>query len=757
METLARAVVRFRFFVILFWVAFAGFAVSRAARVGDVLSVEGESLRPNESTEVWDLIRTAFPRPFTNFIAVAITGPIPVDSQPFQLLVETLSDAAGREPYIDRVISHLTPGDSAFTSSDRRATFFLASVAVEHADTVTRAVPSFRSAMRRAAARHQWASQYDIQVTGEPALDWDVRTMSVEDAKRGELRALVPTAMILVLAFGALVAALLPLVIGVYAISCALAAVYFVGSVFPIAIFVIPIVTMVGLAVGIDYSLLIVTRFREEMNRGFGPHEAAVRSMTTAGRAVVISGLTVLIGFASLLLTPASETRSVGIGGLLVVMSAVILATTLLPAVLAVLGRRLDWPAWLARRLAWYHASTVWARWGKFVSQHRWSAMVVGLLLVAAIAWPATGIKIGVPPTGWFPAGMESTLGAETLERIGARGFILPVRVTVQAPEDRRIVGTRYLRGLMRLSDSLRADPRVAEIIGPVDVRPGVSVLEYIMLYSDLAVARERYPELVEAYVSEDGRTALMDVILTGTATPSDGLDVVRRIRTIAASGVRGLDSVTIKVGGFAAAGLDEQDDLMRVFPLMAGLVLVVTAIMLAVAFRSVLVPIKAVVMNLLSVAGAFGLIVLVFQRGIGAEIFGLDGPTETIFMVVPILVFAVAFGLSMDYEVFLLSRMKEAFDRTKDNDLSTMEGLGATASVITSAAAVMVVVFGTFAFSRVLVAQLLGFGLAVAVVLDATLIRMVLVPAFMHIAGRWNWWPGARARDEPPTVEALR
>jgi len=307
----------------------------------------------------------------------------------------------------------------------------------------------------------------------------------------------------------------------------------------------------------------------------------------------------------------------------------------------------------------------------------------------------------------------------------------------------------------MRLSDSLRADPRVAEIIGPVDVRPGVSVLEYIMLYSDLAVARERYPELVQGYVSEDGRIVLMDVILTGTATPSDGLDVVRRIRTIAARGVRGLDSVTIKVGGFAAAGLDEQDDLMRVFPLMAGLVLVVTAIMLAVAFRSVLVPIKAVVMNLLSVAGAFGLIVLVFQRGIGAEIFGLDGPTEAIFMVVPILVFAVAFGLSMDYEVFLLSRMKEAFDRTKNNDLSTMEGIGATASVITSAAAVMVIVFGTFAFSRVLVAQLLGFGLAVAVVLDATLIRMVLVPAFMHIAGRWNWWPGAR--DEPPTEEALR
>ena len=179
---------------------------------------------------------------------------------------------------------------------------------------------------------------------------------------------------------------------------------------------------------------------------------------------------------------------------------------------------------------------------------------------------------------------------------------------------------------------------------------------------------------------------------------------------------------------------------------------LVITAIMLFVAFESIIVPIKAVVMNCLSVAGTFGLIVLVFQHGVGATLFGLDGPTETVYVVVPVLVFAVVFGLSMDYEVFLLSRIKEAFDRTGRNRQATMEGLSATASTITSAAAIMIIVFGTFSFARVLAVQLIGFGLAVAVFLDATLIRMILVPAIMHIAGDWNWWPGVRvpSKSEP-------
>jgi RND superfamily putative drug exporter len=472
-----------------------------------------------------------------------------------------------------------------------------------------------------------------------------------------------------------------------------------------------------------------------------------VRAVASAGRAVVISGLTVIIGFGALLLTPASETQSVGIGGLLVVAAAMLLAVTLLPAVLAVLGQRIDWPSWLSSRLTWYHTWEGWQRWSGWVARHRWIAATGGLLVLGAVTWPLTQIEVRMPPAGWFPAGTESSEGADALEAMGARGSLMPVRVIASAPEGERIVGTRYLRGLMRLSRALGDDQRVARVLGPVDLEPGVSALEYAMMYGDLATARERYPELMEAYVSEDGRTALTDLFLADTASATSGMEVVRDVRALVAEGVAGLEYVSVIVGGFAAAGVDEEDALKGAFPRMVALILLVTAVMLAIAFRSLLVPLKAVLMNLLSVAGAFGLMVLVFQWGYGASVFGLDAGTEAIHVVVPVLAFAIVFGLSMDYEVFLLSRIREGFDHTGDNDTATMEGLGATASFITSAAAIMVIVFGAFAFSRVQVAQMLGFALATAVLLDATIIRLVLVPAFMHIAGRWNWWPGVRGR----------
>jgi RND superfamily putative drug exporter len=281
-------------------------------------------------------------------------------------------------------------------------------------------------------------------------------------------------------------------------------------------------------------------------------------------------------------------------------------------------------------------------------------------------------------------------------------------------------------------------------------VKTGASLLEYSVLYSDLAAAREDLGDFLDAYLGADQRIALVDVFPADTTTLTTSMQLVRDIRAIGQEPIRGLKGTTIIVGGYTAAATDFQDDLLRVFPLLIGVVLGVTALMLAIAFRSVLVPIKAIVMNSLSVSATFGLSVLVFQYGWGAGLLGLDGPTSAIYVVVPVMVFAIVFGLSMDYEVFLLSRIKEAYDRTGRNKEATMEGLSATASVITSAALVMIFVFGAFAFARVLMVQFLGFGLAVAVLLDATIIRMVLVPAFMHLAGRWNWWPGAsRAKRE--------
>lgn len=745
LTALARTVVRYRYLIIAFWAILAAMAVPRATRVNEVLQVEGRSLRPTEASEVQNTIATAFSRPVAKFIAVAIRGPVPVDDERYHTLITRLSTTAASQPYIAEVLSYLNAPDSGLVSPDRKTTFILATFVARETFHTTALAPEFREAIHRSAATVPGSAEFEIYVTGEPALDHDTRTVSAEDAKIAERRSLIPSAVVLVLAFGAIVAALLPIIIGVLSISIALAAVQIAAAVHPMSVFVLMIVTMVGLGVGIDYSLLIVTRFREEMNRGLSPRQAAVRAILTAGKAVVTSGLTVLVGFGVLLTTPIIETRSVGIGGLVVVAAAVMLSTTLLPAVLAVLGRSIDWPRWLAVRLAWYHAPGAWERWARWLSHHPWRAVLIGGLLVTTITWPLARIEIGLPRTGWFPDGTESSRGVDLLEQIGSRGALQPVRITLQAPKGERVVGSRYIRGMKRFSDSIHADPRVERITGPVNLRPGMSAFRYVALYGNLKTARERYPQFFESYISPEADIALMDVFLADTTDFNEAMDVARDIRAYARSGVQGLDSVTIKVGGFAASSLDLQEDLLAGFPMVIGLVLSITAIMLLIAFQSVLVPIKAVVMNCLSVAGAFGLVVLVFQQGVGARLLGIPGATGAIYVVVPVLVFAVVFGLSMDYEVFLLSRMKEAYNRTKKNDLATMEGLSVTASVITSAAAIMIIVFGMFTFSRVFAAKLMGFGLATAVFLDATLIRMVLVPAFMHIAGRWNWWPGVR------------
>lgn len=758
----ARSIVRFRTAIIAFWALVAVLAIPRASRVSEALQVEGEPIKGSEASRANALIRESFAEPIAAFFVVTLQAPDPIDSGAGRLLLERLTAAAESLPFITRTVSYLTSPDSSLISVDHRTTFFVAVVAADRAATATEFVPAFRDAVHSTVERFQPRNTFQVHVTGGPALDFDVRTASREDARAAEKKTLPFSAIILILAFGAVVAAALPLVIGVFAIICALALVQVASTFTSMSVFVLTIITMVGLATGIDYSLLIVTRFREELNRGRGAREAAERTIATAGRAVVTSGMTVAVGFAALLITPITETRSVGIGGLFVVTAAVLLAVTLLPAALSFLGRLIDIPRWLARRLAWYHAPTGWERWARWLGHHPWRAILFGSIAVALITWPLAQIKFGLPRSHWFPTDTESAAGVDALGEIGSRGALQPVRVVLEAPEGERIVGSKYLRGVRRLSDSISADPRVAQVRSVVNVLPGMSMIGYTMLYGNLQRARERAPEFYAAYLSDNARRTLMDVFLADTASFTSSMDVVRRIRSLPNSRVRGLDSVEVVVGGFFASSVDLQDGLLGQFPLVIALIVVTTAVMLFIAFQSILVPLKAVVMNFLSVAGAFGVTVLVFQEGFGAGIFGLDGPTDAVFAVVPVIVFAVVFGLSMDYEVFLLARIKEVFERSGRNDQATMEGLAATASVITSAAAIMMIVFGTFAFSRVLAAQLMGFTLAVAVFLDATLIRMVLVPSIMHIAGRWNWWPGVKAvpeeeRGKPSTTDEQR
>jgi RND superfamily putative drug exporter len=745
MDRFARALVRWRWVVLVVWAIVGAVAAVRAPATPALLNIRGGSARATEASRTEDLLARRFSRPIGEFFAVTLQASAPFDTPVPRAALDTLLATLGRQPFVRGLVSFSSTGDSTFLSRDRRSTFVIVALEAMPGDSAGALVLPVRTLVQQTMARVPGGETYRARVTGRAPLDLDVRTVVTRDSAEGEKRLLPLTLVILVLAFGALVAAALPLIVGVLAITVSLAIIGVIAHYTPMSVFVLNMTTMIGLGVGIDYSLLVVTRFREELGRGMRRREAAANTLATAGRAVITSGLTVVVGFGALLFTPLIETRSVGLGGLIVVAVAVLLSITLLPALLAILGREIDRPRWLARRLTWYHAPQVWEKWARTLSRHPIRALGYGGAVIAILTFPVVFIKIGLPSRHWWPSGTEAGEGLEALSAMGVAGFIQPVRVLVQVPDGRSAVQAAALRGLMTLADSLAADPRVREVRSLVNLQPRGSLLGYSVLYSDLEGARAKYPQLLDAYLSADRRLALLDVILADTTSLTSATDVVLRARRLARAELRGTRGMTITVGGYSAAALDFQEDLLERFPLLVVLILGATGVMLAIAFKSVLVPIKAIIMNTLSVGATFGLIVLVFQEGVGSQIFGLDGPTSAIFVAVPVLVFAVVFGLSMDYEVFLLSRIKEAFDRTGRNTEATMEGLSATASVITSAALIMILVFGIFAFARVLPMQLMGFGLAVAVLLDATVIRMVLVPAFMQAMGRWNWWPGVR------------
>jgi RND superfamily putative drug exporter len=733
--------------VIVLWAAIGVGASSLARHTPELLASRGGSKRPSESQRADQLIASRFPRPIAELFAVTVTAPGPFDQSGPQRVRDSLLAALDRLSFVRGTLSRRSAVDSTFQSRDRRTSLFLIAFKLP-AESLGPLVDPVRENLRQTLARLPGGTRYRVLVTGRSPLDLDERRLIADDSRRGEQRVLPLTLAILVLAFGAVAAALLPLGIGVLGVLVALAVIGLFAHVVELSVVALTIVTMIGLGVGIDYSLLIVTRFREELSTGMTPAAAVARTLRTAGGAVAISGTTVILGFAALLGTPLLETRTVGVAGIVTVLVMMLLTTTLLPALLTLLGSRIDWPRWLARRLAWYHGRRGWAWWARTIGRRPLAALVGGLMLLGLLAYPVLHIRVGLPARDWWPAGTEAGQGAVELERMGLAGVIQPIHLVIELPPGRQFGSARALRGLRQLSDSVRADPRVSAVRSIVDLKPRTSLLEYSVLYSDLPRARKEYPDFLDAYLSRDAGTAMVDIVVSDTTSLTSVMDVVRHIRRMGTAGARGLTGARISVGGYAAANVDFQQELLQRFPSMIAMILGSTALMLGLVFRSVLIPIKAIVLNTLSVAATFGLIVLVFQDGVGSHFLGLSGPTSAIFVVVPVTVFAAVFGLSMDYEVFLLSRIREEFTRTGDSEHATADGLSAVASTITSAALIMVIVFGYFAFANVLLLQFLGFGLAVAVFLDATLIRMLLVPAIMNLAGRWNWWPGVRTKD---------
>jgi len=464
-----------------------------------------------------------------------------------------------------------------------------------------------------------------------------------------------------------------------------------------------------------------------------------------AGRTLLISASTVAIGFLALLTVPISEIRSIGVAGFLVAGISVLLTNTVVPAVLALLGPRIDagrmpFTAKLdAQRSA--RTGNRWRNWGKVIVAHPWLALFLAGVPLLLLAWQSTHLDTRLPQGNWLPESAESVQALHTLEKMDRVGVVYSMRVIVELPNDSITQTDAGWNAVDSLSKRLAGDPRCARVISITTIAEG-----------NRAALTDLSRETRRTFLSGDGRAALLEVLPATSVSLRDQVDWVRELRKTGAVALTGVPGATLEIGGIPALNADYQTIVNSHLVSVTALVVGATLLALLAGFRSLFAAVKAIALNLFSVAASFGALVLVFQDGHGSTLLGVPGGTGSIFPLVPIVTFAIVFGLSMDYEVFLVARVLEARRSGLSEVDAIPEGMARTAGLITSAAAIMIVVFAAFTFGNFLVVKMIGFTLAVAVLIDATLVRIVIGPALLRVAGDWNWWPwGLRSPGQKP------
>ena len=607
-----------------------------------------------------------------------------------------------------RVASYASTGDRTFVSRDGRTAFAIAYPRPDP-DSQFGDNPKAEKAARHALAGATVAGQ-PVHLTGFDALQ---QQSGGSDGPGVALEALLGgVGALLVLSFVfASFLAIVPIVMAAVSIMTTFLLLLGLTSLTDVSPIVQFLIALVGLGVAIDYSLIVVSRWREERAHGRSGDEAVQRAMETAGRAVVFSGITVAIGLLALIALPLPFLRSMGYGGMLIPLISVLVAITLLPVILAKLGPRLDWP----HRRTDDRASRAWTRWATAISRRRWLAAGAGMAVILALAFAATDLQLGTSDANTIAKKGDARQGLVALERAGiGEGSILPHEILIEG----------------------RTNPeRVAAALRKVDGIHGA-------VAPDDPSWRRDGTALVEAIPVPD----------SGTGAGGRTLDGVRDTAHAAGPDVR--------VGGGPAANRDFIDAVYGSFPLMIALIAITTFILLARAFRSLLLPLKAIALNILSVAAAWGVLVLVWQHGHGSDaIFGIAA-TGSLPSWLPLMAFAFLFGLSMDYEVFILSRMREEYDRTGSTRAAVVQGIGRTGRLVTSAALILFLAFVSMASGPGTDLKMFATGLAAGILLDATVIRALIVPAVISLMGRWNWWlphwPARLLRVEPSIPRRL-
>ena len=689
----------------------------------------------SQAETVRDELANRFRSPFVDQVVLVIQGLPPANSEEGGHALETIVAGLRDQPGVSGVVSYLDSRDPIFMGRGG-GTFVL--VGLTSADgPVESLVPSLHQLA--SSLENQLRDRYPtvkLELTGEIPLNFDIRKASADDVRRGESLVIPATLALLLVAFGSLIAALIPLAVGQLAIATTLAITGFLAQRWHLSILVQNLATMLGLGLGIDYALLMVSRFREAICAGNDGPAAALIAAHQAGRTLVISASTVAIGFLALLTVPISEIRSIGIAGFLVAGLSVLLTNTLVPALLALLGPRINLgqmpftPKLDADRAV--NAGTRWRQWGKVIVAHPWLALVLAGTPLLLLAWQIRRLDTSVPQGDWLPPAAESVRALHTLRAMDREGVVESLRIIIELPANSIAQTDAGWNVLDRFTRRLAGDPRSGRVIS-------ITSIAESNRSSLLNLSRETR----RTFLSSDGKAALLEVLPASSVSLRGQVDWVRELRKTGALALTGVPGATLLVGGIPALNADYESIIRDHFPSVMALIVGGTLFALLCGFRSVFVALKAIALNLFSVAASFGALVYVFQNGHGSRFLGVPEGTGSVFPLVPIVAFAIVFGLSMDYEVFLVARVLEARRSGLSETEAIPEGLARTAGLITSAAAIMIVVFAAFTFGSFLVVKMIGFTLAIAVLIDATLVRIVIGPALLRLAGDWNWWPG--------------
>ena len=709
LQEIALACARHPWRTIVAWIVLVVLAVFAIA-TSLSLTTDGNPTNDPQSQRAKDLLAASFPPT----VGAAMTDIVVVRSDryrvrtpQFDAMVRSLARDIRSADGVDAVRSYLSSPDPALVSRDRRAAM------VQFSEASDDGIDHVVSVVHRANDQ----PGFDVSVTGQKTIDRDFNKLSESDLQKGELRIGLPAALIiLLLVFGSVVAGLMPLMITLPSIVVALGLVALLAQVFNLSIFVVNMLTGMGLALGIDYALFVVSRFREERGRGREQMDAIAATAGTANRAVVFSGTTFVIAMFGMLIVPNSIMRSLATGAIVVGAVSVVASATLLPALLGLIGdgvNRLRIPFFGRRSLEQSNPEgRFWGAIVRGVLRRPGLSLALAIAVLLALASPVLGMHVGTSGVTALPDRFESSQGFAALQRDFPGATTSPVEVVVA----RGATDSASLAALARLRTQLASDPR----------------------FGAGTIGRSR-----------DRTVAALAVPVRGDPSGDRAVAAVRDLRDHIIPRTFGETDAEVLVGGTTSENIDYFDSVIGPAPWVIALVLGLTLVFLTVVFRSLVVAATSVLLNLLSVGAAYGLLVLVFQHGFAGGLFGFE-QVDTIEAWVPLFLFSVLFGLSMDYQVFLLSRIKERYDelraraRPGDDDPTTQAvvfGVASTARIITGAALIIVAVFAGFASGELIMFQQMGFGVAVALLIDATIIRSVVLPATMHLLGRWNWY----------------